>query len=180
MSGIGYLTQEQVLERLGIFDTIAQIQADNIALQGVMSSALTTGSVIKDTTISDLAAAGVFTAITDELVITVGSSGTVLLSSDLAVAVPSLASPMTANVVTQWKWFNGTTYEDIGLPSNSSPRVERDSSGVVTPGRNVTSASKTGLAEGASEKFLLFAYKNDPETFSFTGYARAQTDGPSA
>jgi hypothetical protein len=137
-----------------------------------------------DTTLSSTNSTSM-AAISDELTVTVGASGTVSLSAPLSVQTPpnsTSAGVSPIEVYGRWQWWDGAAWQDLGAgetASNPDCDVIYDSeSGTyyVSEASLNVSASKTGLVAGASEKFRLEARANTASvTMYYSGTASATT-----
>ena len=130
-------------------------------------------------------------AITSEISIVVGSTGVANLQATLS-SLTARAGPEGAYPVFGiWRWYNGTSYVDVGTQTQSSPDCDITADyldylaykstriGTVyymSPGTLNVTATKTGLAAGSTAKFQFYA-RNDVGTptraMTFTGTATA-------
>lgn len=119
-------------------------------------------------------------AVSDELVLTVGASGTVDLTAPLTIRTAGTTPTGTFKVWSIWRWWNGAAYVDLGTEVSSSPDLSvafiPGPGYVISAGAITVPQSKTGLGVGSSQKFQLYARNNSgTRTMTFVGTARAAT-----
>lgn len=132
-----------------------------------------------DTTFNSIFSA-TMAAVSDELTVTVGSTGNVDLSAPLTVGTASTSPAGPFPVYGIWRWWDGAAWVDLGTEVQSSPSVtvigNPSGSFTMNNGSLSVSGSKTGLTVGASEKFQLYA-RNSSGTrqMNLAGTASATT-----
>ena len=134
------------------------------------------GTTSSDTSFSSINSAS-HAAISDELPVTVSSSGTVTLSATLLVRTARSAPLGTYQVWGKWQWWNGAAWTDLAAEVASSPSaiVQQPETIIELVEGNLTvNDSKSGLGAGTSQKFRLMA-RNDSGTriMTFVGTASA-------
>jgi hypothetical protein len=170
--------------------TLRKKQALNVKLSdppNVGSSGGGGSSAWSDTTLSSTSST-TMAAISDDLNVTVGSSGTVDLSAPLYVrTTPNSTSEIKASleVYGRWQWFDSgtSTWTDLGAGETASDPdcdvqydAESGSYFLAQIGSLSVSASKTGLTPGNSEKFRLMARNITADvTMTYSGNATATT-----
>jgi hypothetical protein len=137
------------------------------------------GSTSSDTTFNSISSA-THAAISDELTVTVGSSGTVTLNAASLTVRTTKDTTGTFPVYGLWRWWNGAAWADVGTEVQSSPDCTLDYDSEVgiyffSPSGSLTvNTSKTGLGVGTSQKFQLYARNSSgTRTMTFTGTASA-------
>lgn len=123
-------------------------------------------------------------AISDELTITVGASGTVDLSAPLTVKTAKSGADGVFEVFGRWQWLDpsGPTWTDLGAGETAShpdctlELLSEPTVYALSPGTLNVAAQKTGLTAGSSHKFRLRARNaSGTRTMTFTGTATATT-----
>jgi hypothetical protein len=136
------------------------------------------GSTASDTTFNSINST-THAAISDELTVTVGSSGTVTLNAPLSTDTAAASPSGTFPVYGLWRWWNGAAWADVGTEVLSSPSCVVDFDSEISiygtdPGSLTVNTSKTGLTAGSSQKFQLYARNSSgTRTMTFTGTASA-------
>jgi hypothetical protein len=136
-------------------------------------------STASDTTFNSINSA-THAAISDELTVTVGSSGTVTLNAASLTVRTAKDTTGTFPVYGIWRWWNGSSYVDVGTEVQSSPNCTLDfdsETGIYffDPAGSLTvNSSKSGLGVSSSQKFQLYARNSSgTRTMTFTGTASA-------
>jgi hypothetical protein len=116
-------------------------------------------------------------AISDELTVTVGGSGTVTLSAVLTVRTARSAPTGTFPVFGKWEWWDGAAWQDVAAEAESDPDciiAQPETIYELNAGTLTLNTSKGGLAPAASEKFRVMA-RNSSGTriMTFIGTASA-------
>lgn len=153
--------------------TLRRKQAFKVELADPPNTGGTGGGTVWTDTSFNSTNSTTMAAISDELTVTVGSSGEVDLSAPLTVRTNAIAGDGTYKVWGIWQWWDGAAWTDLGSEVDSGPDcVIID--GEVNEGSLAISASKTGLVAAASEKFRLMA-RNDSSsaTMTYSGTASA-------
>jgi hypothetical protein len=113
-------------------------------------------------------------AITIDMTVTVGSSGTVELVTSMDVETSPLGGGGVFPVLAIFRWWNGTSWVDVDSEVPSSPDATV-SGGTVTAGGVSFNTSKTGLTPSSRAKFRLYARNSSgTRTMTFEGTARAR------
>jgi hypothetical protein len=102
-------------------------------------------------------------AVSDELTVTVGSSGNATLSARLTVYTDASGLNATYKIYAKWQWWNGAAWADVGTEVSSSPDCSvrvKNSVATVTNGSVSVPQTKTGLTVASSQKFRLEARNN--------------------
>lgn len=130
------------------------------------------GSTASDTSFSTVNT-GTLAAISDELTVTVGSSGNVELAAYLSAYVALGTPDGDYNAIAEWRWWDGAAYVAVGAPAGTDPACNVVDV-YISPGALSIVEVKTGLTPAASEKFQLYACcDGHTETMSFSGEASA-------
>jgi hypothetical protein len=115
-------------------------------------------------------------AISDELEVTVGATGVVDLTAALTVKTARAAPTGTFEVLAIFKWWNGSSWADVGTEVASDPdaRITHSDIYELDMGSISISTAKTGLTPAAVEKFQLYARNNSgTRIMTFVGSAGA-------
>lgn len=115
--------------------------------------------------------------ITDDIVVTVGSTGVVNLQATLTVRTARSSPAGNFPVYGIWRWWNGSAYVDVGTEVQTSPDCSIDFEApayYLNSGSLNVASSKTGLTVGSSQKFQFFARNGvGTRAMSFLGTATA-------
>jgi hypothetical protein len=135
------------------------------------------GTTATDTTFNTINSTS-HAAISDELIVTVGSTGDVDLNAALSVYTAASGVSATYPVLGLWRWWDGAAWQDVGTEVQSDPDAEivtdLPNPAVLYPGTLNVSTTKSGLTPTNSEKFQLYARKNTgTRVMSFSGSASA-------
>jgi hypothetical protein len=100
-----------------------------------------------------------FATVSDELTVTVGSSGEVQLTAPLMVYTDEAGASGSFDVKGIWQWWDGGAWVDQGTESSSHPDCSY-LGGMMNEGSLVVAYLRTGLAAASSQRFRLQARNN--------------------
>ena len=135
------------------------------------------GSTSSDTSFNSINST-THAAITDELTVTVSSSGVVALSAVLTVRTSRSAPTGVFPVFGKWEWWDGAAWVTANAAEvESAPDAEvslEEGIYVLDTGSLTVNTSKSGLAASSSQKFRLMARNSSgTRVMTFTGTASA-------
>jgi hypothetical protein len=102
-------------------------------------------------------------AVSDELTVTVGSSGNATLSAPLSVYTDPVSPTGTFQIYAKWQWWNGAAWVDVGTEVSSAPNCKVTANKTVYQVQNGAVSvpqTKTGLTVASSQKFRLLGRNN--------------------
>lgn len=142
-----------------VHNSISRSRTAAVTLQSASapSTGSSGGTSATDTSFTAFSAA-THSVVSDELTVTVGTSGNVQLSAPLAVYTAEAPPTGTFEVFGVWQWYDTgtTTWVDVGTEVASNPDATYFG-GMMSEGTLNVSVLKSGLAASSSQKFRLMA-----------------------